>query len=200
MKTGNSKRDFEWRPLHRLTARFLVVALAPLALDGCVSIGVDRTAPPAATTESPRKGALEARLYDTGSAANKDQKSQRSVAWKLFFLTMSPDTPVQEGTGIVWNVTDLEPGKYRLVATWGPLPGVKDDTSAGSTEDTFKLAGGETASARVIVKKFPTWWVVGIGLAVVIGVAAGLAAAFASDVKSISFDVTRSPSPVDPPR
>ena len=38
MKAGNSKRDFEWRPLRRLTARCLFVALAPLALDGCLSV------------------------------------------------------------------------------------------------------------------------------------------------------------------
>ena len=200
MKTGNSIKAFEWAPLHRLTARCLFVALAPLALDGCVSIGVDRTAPPVATTEGPRTGALEARLYDTGSAAKKVQKSQRTVSWKLFLLAKSPDTPVHEGTGIVWNVTDLEPGKYRLVASWGPLPGVKGDTSAGSTDDTFKLASGETASARVVVKKFPTEWVIGIGLAVVVGAVIGIVAAVATDVKKTSFDVSKSPSPVDPPR
>ena len=200
MQTGISIKAFEWAPLHRLTARCLFVALAPLALDGCVSIGVDRTAPPAATTEGPRTGALEARLFDTGSAAKKNLKSQRSVSWKLILVTKLPDRPVREGTGIVWNVTDLEPGKYRLVASWGALPGVKSDTSAGSTEDTFKLAAGETASARVVVKKFPTEWVIGIGLAVVVGAVIGIVAAVATDVKKTSFDVSKSPSPVDPPR
>ena len=72
--------------------------------------------------------------------------------------------------------------------------------SAGSTEDTFKLAAGETASARVIVKKFPTGWVVGIGLAVVAGAVIGLVAATASGVKNMTFDFNKSPSPTDPPR
>jgi len=192
----------EWKRLNRLTARCLFVALAPLALDGCVSVGVERTAPPAETEIASKTGALEARLYDTGSSAKKDVKSPREVSWRLFLLSKSADTPVREGTGIVWNVNDLEPGKYRLVATWGPAPGVKDDTSAGTADDTFKLAPGETASARVIVKKFPTGLVVGIGVGVVVAVLIGAAvtASALSGLSHMTFSLDKSPSSADPPR
>lgn len=164
----------ECQRLNRLTAQLLFLALAPFALDGCVSVGAERTAPPAEAAVVSKTGALEARLYDTGSAAKKDQKSPREVSWKLFLVSHSSAAPVSEGTGNVWNVTGLEPGKYRLVATWGPLPDVPGDSSAGTKEDTFKLAAGETAAARVIVKKFPTGWVVGAGVAIAVGIAVGV--------------------------
>jgi len=191
----------DWKRLNHLTASCLFVALAPLALDGCVSVGVERTAPPAEAEIAPKTGALEARLYDTGSSAKKDVKSPREVSWKLFLLSKSSDAPVREGSGTVWNVTDLEPGKYRLVATWGPAPGIAGDTSAGTTDDTFKLAAGETAAARVIVKKFPTGWVVGIGIAVVVGVAVGVATA--ASIRNWDFSGLRfslSQTAADPPR
>jgi len=193
----------ERKGLNRLTARFLFVALAPFALDGCVSVGVERTAPPAEADVVSKTGALEARLYDTGSAAKDDRKSPREVSWKLFLLSNSSDALVGEGTGNVWNVTGLEPGRYRLVATWGPAPGVPGDTSAGTKDDTFKLAAGETAAARVIVRKFPTGWVVGAGVAIAVGIAVGVTVSrclpLGCDWGSSSAR-SLSPSAVDPPR
>lgn len=186
--------------LRRATARVLIVALAPLALDGCVSTGVDRTAPPVNVSPALTTGSFEARLYDTGSAAKKDQKSQRTVSWKLFLPAKSADTPVREGTGNVWNAVDLEPGKYRIVAAWGPVPGVAGDTSAGTTDDTFKLAAGETAVARVIVKKFPTAAVVAVGLGIA-GVAIAVIAIDNSfkhmfgNQQETQFDWSRSAAP-----
>jgi len=148
----------------RFIARLVLIAFAPFALDGCLSIGVDGTRPKTAAVGAP--ASLEARLYETGKDTKRDVKSGRDVTWKLFRLDTSADVSVREGTGATWSATDLPPGKYRIAATWGPKPDVAGDVSAGSGDDTFSLAAGETARADVVLKKFPTWAVVGVVLGV----------------------------------
>ena len=157
--------------VRRLTARCILVALAPLTLDGCLSIGVDKYA-----AQTPAAGALcsfEARLYEKEKDVKRDAKSAREVTWKLFNLDTSPVVPVKEGAGTTWSATDLKAGEYRLAASWGPKPGVPGDTSAGTGDKTFTLAPGENARANVVLSEFPGWaWAV---IAVVIAAAAVVA-------------------------
>jgi len=161
---------FPW--FRKSTVLSVLLAFAPFALDGCLSIGVDGTRPKTPAAGAP--ASLEARLYETGKDAKRDVKSGRDVTWKLFRLDTSADVPVREGTGATWSATDLPPGKYRIAATWGPKPDVAGDVSAASGDDTFSLAAGESARADFVLKKFPTWsvWTV---IAVILGVAAGIA-------------------------
>jgi len=167
----------------RFTARFVLIAFAPFALDGCVSVGVKTAAGSMATAE-PSMGAFEGRLYETPSDAKKDVKSQRPVAWKLFLLEQSTKTPLREGTGNAWTATDLPPGEYRVAVSWEGIPGIAEGSSTGSTRETFLLGAGESAQARVIVKKFPTGWVIGIG---VLGAVLALLAATISPLGHGSF-------------
>lgn len=160
--------------IRRLTARCVLIALAPLTLDGCLSIGVDQYA--AKTPAADARCSFEARLYEKAKDARGDMKSARDVTWKLYHLETSPVVPLKEGTGAAWSATDLPAGNYRIAATWGPKPGVPGDTSAGSGEETFVLKAGDTVQARFVLSKFPVWaWVaiglvaVGIIVAVVIG-------------------------------
>ena len=186
--------------LKRATARLLLGALVPFTFGGCVSTDVERTAAPAGVSRVTRTGAFEGRLYETGSLAKKQQKSPRAVSWKLFLVSNPDDPPVREGTGSVWDAVDLLPGKYRIVASWGSTPGVAGDTSAGSTEDTFNLAAGETAVARVIVKKFPTGLVVGVGVAVVVGIGIAIAANQTVHLGEINLSGSRTTPAAVPPR
>ena len=160
--------------VRRLAARCVLVALAPLTLDGCLSIGVDQFA--ATTPSADARCSLEARLYEKGKDAKNDVRSAREVTWKLYHLDASPVVPVQEGKGATWSVTDLKAGKYRIVAAWGPKPGVPGDTSAGSGDDTFTLNPGDTAQARFVLSKFPVWAWIAIGV-VVIGIILAVVAA-----------------------
>lgn len=187
-------------PLKRATARLLLVALVPFTFGGCVSTDVERTAPPADPSKAPRTGAFEGRLYETGSLAKKGQKSPRAVSWKLFLVSNPADPPVREGTGSVWNAVDLEPGKYRIVASWDPAPGVAGDTSAGRTDETFRLAAGETAVARVIVKKLPTGLVVGVGVAVAVGIGIAIAANQTIHLGEINLGRSLAPTATEPHR
>jgi hypothetical protein len=177
----------------RLAARCVLVALAPLTLDGCLSIGVDQYA--ATTPAVDARCSFEARLYEKGKDAKNDVRSAREVTWKLFHLDASPVVPVQEGKGATWSVTDLKAGKYRIAATWGSKPGVPGDTSAGSGEETFSLKAGETAQARFVLSKFPTWaWVV-IGAVVVAAIIGILAAVFSSEVKDLGTLLSSNDTP-----
>ncbi len=175
----------------RLTVHGVLLALAPLALDGCLSINVDRTK--LKTADAAARCSLEARLYEKGKDVKRDVKSTRPVTWKLFHLDTSPDLPFREGTGTSWSAMDLPPGKYRIAATWGPKPGVAGDTTAGSGEDTFSLKPGDSAHAAFVLSKFPTATVVGVGLGLV--AVGAVAAALASTTIDLGhIDLGRSVS------
>ena len=158
-------------PLKLATTRLLLVALAPLALDGCVSVGVTNTALPAGSPEAPGTGTLEARLYETGSDARTGQASPRPVTWMLFSLSKPSGNPVREGTGSVWSVSDLEPGKYKIVVRWGPKPGETGPGQAGRDARSFTLAAGDTATARVVMKTYRTVAYIALAIGVVLAVA-----------------------------
>ena len=124
--------------LRRATARCLIVALAPLTLDACVSTEVVRVA--TTTTET---ATLEAKVFESVSDSRKDALSQRTLAWKLFDDRQSTSVPVREGTGNAWSADGLTPGRYRLQVEWGPKPADASGQSAGSDRDTLKLGKGE---------------------------------------------------------
>ncbi len=157
--------------LIRATARLLLVALAPLAFDGCVSTEVVRIT--STTTET---ATLEAKVFESVSDSHKDVLSQRTLAWKLFDDRQSTTIPVREGSGNAWSADKLAPGRYRLQVEWGPKPGDASGNSAGSDNDTLKLGPGEQAQARIVLSKFPTAAVVGVGLGV-LGIALAVVAA-----------------------
>lgn len=162
MKISDRKRP------NRLTARFLLVALAPLALDGCVSVGVEHSAPPMDASRASTTGVFEARLYESSSDVKAGQPSPRPVKWWLFSLSKPSDKPVREGKGSVWSAADLEPGKYKVVVRWGPKPGEPGLVEAGRTDGRFTLAAGETATGRILVKTIKTWVYIALGVGIVL--------------------------------
>jgi hypothetical protein len=145
--------------LRRAAARLLLVALAPVTLDACVSTEVVRVAK--TTTET---ATLEAKVFESVSDSHTDVLSRRTLAWKLFDDRQSTTVPVREGTGNAWSADSLAPGRYRLNVEWGPTPGDASGNSAGSDKDTLKLGPGEKVQARIVLSKFPTAAVVGVGL------------------------------------
>ncbi len=153
-----------------LTARLVLVAFAPFALDGCLSIGVRSSSlPPGAA--SPGTGSFEGRLYETPSAAKKDERSPRPVTWKLIPADRSSEAPVREGTGNAWTATEIPPGEYRLAVSWGKIPGV-EGSSTGHGSYTFSISAGETAQAQVVLKKTPVGLLIVLGIVVVLAIVA----------------------------
>jgi hypothetical protein len=158
--------------LKRAATRLLLVSLAPLAFDGCISVGVEHSTPAATTSASasstPETGTFEARFYENSSDAKTGHASPRPVTWKLVSLSNSSGHLVREGMGSIWSATDLEPGKYNIVVEWGPKPGETGLAGAGRAYRHFTLAAGEKATARYIFKTHKTWLYVVLGIGILL--------------------------------
>lgn len=148
-------------PSHlRRVARVLLVAIAPFALDGCVSIGVTRAdlkAPP--EPSAPPAGAVTVAMYE--KAADRD--AERHVAYPVLAELLSvgkKETLVARSMAPTWTVQDLPPGRYRLRVT-------KRIDDAGNVvaldhpgDQAFDVVAGERTVVSVVLKKVPVFWIV----------------------------------------
>jgi len=152
----------------------LLTALAPLFLDGCVSIGVSRS-------KSGDAGAVTGSLEVTVVEKSGDAKATTSrVLTQLVRLESGVEQPVSESSDSTWTRDDLPPGRYRLrVSHWIDKTG-KPHRFAKSDQESFKILAGERAQARIVLKEFPT------GPVVTIAVIAGVAIAVALIVSAFS--------------
>ena len=156
------------RPFLRPVSRLLLVALAPLALDGCVSIGVSRTAlnsPPGAS--APPKGALAVSIYEKASERDAGRVAAFPVLSELARVTVKGEEAVGRSMAPAWGISDLPPGKYRLRMT-------RRLTSEGDIEalehpgdKTFEVKAGERTTLSVVLKKVPVFWIVAAAVTVV---------------------------------
>jgi hypothetical protein len=152
----------------------LLIALAPLFLDGCVSIGVSRS-------KSGDAGAATGSLEVTVVEKSGDVKPTTSrVVTQLVRLESGVEQPISESSDPTWTRDDLPPGRYRLrVSHWIDKTG-KPHRFAKTDQESFKILAGERAQARVVLKEFPT------GPVVTIAVIAGVAIAVALIVSAFS--------------
>jgi len=152
------------RSLLRSTARLLLVVLAPLALDGCVSIGVSR-APldvrsDARNASAPRAGALAVSIFEKASERDAGHVASFPVLSELARVTGTGEETVGRSMAPAWGLPDLSPGKYRLRVT-------RRLTSEGDIEPlenpgdkTFEVKAGEKTTLSVVLKKVPVFWIV----------------------------------------
>jgi hypothetical protein len=152
----------------------LLTALAPLFLDGCVSIGVSRS-------KSGGAGAATGSLEVTVVEKSGDAKPTTSrVVTQLVRLESGVEQPISESSDSTWTRDDLPPGRYRLrVSHWIDKTG-KPHRFAKTDQESFKILAGERAQARVVLKEFPT------GPVVTIAIIAGVAIAVALIVSAFS--------------
>ena len=154
-------------PHLRRVALVLLVALAPLALDGCVSIGVtsaDLPAPP--EPSAPPAGAVTVAIYERPA----DREADRHVAFPVLSELQrvgKGETLVARSMAATWTVKDLPPGRYRLRIT-------KRIDDAGNVvslqhpgDTTFEVAAGERTVVSVVLKKVPVFWIVVAAVTVV---------------------------------
>lgn len=149
------------RPPHlRRVAFVLLVALAPLALDGCVSIGVSRADLPAPPEPSaPPTGAVTVAVYEKPA----DREADRHVVFPVLSELLQEgkaETLVARSMAATWTVKDLPPGRYRLRIT-------KRIDDAGNVvaldnpgDKTFEVVAGERTVVTVVLKKVPVIWIV----------------------------------------
>lgn len=155
-------------PLLRRVAFVLLVALAPLALDGCVSIGVSRADLPAPPEPgAPPRGAVTVAIYEKPADREADRHAAFPVLSELVRVEKAGETLVARSMNATWTVQDLPPGPYRLRVTKriDDLGNVVALDNPG--DKAFDVLAGERAVVSVVLKKVPVFWIVVLALTVV---------------------------------
>jgi hypothetical protein len=166
------------RPFLRPVSRLLLVALAPLALDGCVSIGVSRTALNSSPDASaPPKGALAVSIYEKASERDAGRVAAFPVLSDLARVTAKGEEAVGRSMAPAWGISDLPPGKYRLRVTRRLTSEGDIEALENPGDKTFEVNAGEKTTLSVVLKKVPVFWIVMAALTIVALVVLAIAGA-----------------------
>ncbi len=143
----------------RPAALALLAALSPLALDGCVSVGVERK-PVAAAEAKPATGGVEVFIYETP----EDRDASRLVAYpvlsEIFRVENGRDELVGRSMSAMWALNDLSPGEYRVWARKRITPEGDIEPLKDPQGKTFDVAPGEESTLRIVLKRVPTGWII----------------------------------------
>ncbi|HVO51997.1 MAG TPA: hypothetical protein VMV60_13465 [Thermoanaerobaculia bacterium] len=154
-------------PFLRSVALLLLVALAPLALDGCVSIGVSRAdleAPP--DPSAPPRGAVTVAVFEKPA----DREADRHVAFPVLSELLREGkggTLVARSMNPTWTVPDLPPGRYRLRVTKRIDEKGNIVALDNPADTTFDVTAGERTAVSVVLRKVPVFWIVVAAITVV---------------------------------
>jgi hypothetical protein len=156
------------RPLLRPVARLLLVALGPLALDGCVSIGVSRSRLEApAGSSAPRTGALSVSVFEKAGDRDAGRVVRFPVLSELDRVAGSGEETVGRSMAPAWSLADLPPGKYRLRVTRRLTAEGDIEALENPGDRTFEISAGEKTTVNVVLKKVPVFWIVVAAVTVV---------------------------------
>jgi hypothetical protein len=178
----------------QMIRKALRVALALVLaadLSGCVSVSSTRTK---ATGPAGGDGSLDVAVYDTPAQAKAGIPTSGSVSLDLGRLDRGqPERPLQSSSSPAASFGSLAPGEYSLHLKAVAPQGGGSATPPTITQESIRVAAGETVHTRVILKKFPTVAVVSAVLCVgaVIGIAYGVAA---SKLSGLGSHLSRSPA------
>jgi len=169
------------RPHLRTTARLLLVVLAPLALDGCVSIGVSRAAldvpSDSRNSQAPRPGALAVSIFEKAGERDAGRVASFPVLSELTRVAGTGEETVGRSMAPTWGLPDLTPGTYRLRVTRRLTPEGDIEPLENPGDKTFDVRAGEKTTLSVVLKKVPVFWIVLAALTVVALVALAIAGA-----------------------
>jgi len=159
----------------------VLAALAPVLLDGCVSIGVSRSKTDGAQADI---GSLEVIVVEkSGDVA----PTAARVVTRLVRLESGIETPVFDSSDPTWTMSELPARRYRLyVSYWIDETG-KARRFAKSDQESFKIRPGERVEARVVLNAFPTGPVITAAAFVGVGV---LVAVLISSLRGLSFNLS----------
>jgi hypothetical protein len=151
-------------PFLRATARLVLVALAPLALDGCVSIGVSRAALDVPSdprnVSTPPAGALAVSIFEKAAERDAGRVAAFPVLSELLRVTGAGEETVGRSMAPAWVLPDLAPGKYRLRVTRRLTPEGDIEPLENPGDKTFEVKAGEKTTLSVVLKKVPVFWIV----------------------------------------
>ncbi len=149
--------------LLRPVAGLLLVALAPLALDGCVSVGLTRSA--AGDEET---GEVAVSVYRKTAERNAGVLVSFPVLSELQKVEGSARTTVARSMASSWSVPGVPPGRYvlrvaRKIDEHGDVVPLKKPYSR-----EFDVAAGQRVDATVVLEKVPVGWIVLAAVTVVL--------------------------------
>ena len=149
----------------RLLARLLLVALAPFALDGCVSVGLARS-----VREGAGAGSAEFAVAISQTTSDRDSGSPvpYPVLTELARVEGAARTVVARSMAATWTLGDVAPGRYLLrtakkIDEHGDVVPLK-----GPVEKELELKAGEKVEAKVVLEKVPVFWIVLAALTVIL--------------------------------
>lgn len=138
-------------------ARLLLLAWAPLALDGCVSVGLSRSA-----LEAPGAPAaeLDVSIHRTVDDRDAGVPVTHPVLCELIRVEKGARTTVARSMAAAWALGDLPPGDYVLRAAKKIDADGNVVPLKGTFERAFALRAGERVQAKVVLEKVPVFWIV----------------------------------------
>ena len=143
--------------LRAAAARLLLLAWAPFALDGCVSVGLSRSAlekPGTPTAE------LDVSIHETTGDRDSGIPVTHPVLSELIRVEKGSRTVVARSMASSWAVGDLPPGDYVLRAAKKIDPDGNVVPLKGKVEKELTLKAGERVQAKVVLEKVPVFWIV----------------------------------------
>jgi len=149
--------------LLRPVAGLLLVALAPLALDGCVSVGLTRSAAGDGET-----GEVAVSVYRKTAERNAGVLVAFPVLSELQKVEGGARTTVARSMAPSWSVPGVPPGRYvlrvaRKIDEHGDVVLLKKPYSR-----EFEVAAGQRVDAAVVLEKVPVGWIVLAAVTVVL--------------------------------
>ncbi|HQR67312.1 MAG TPA: hypothetical protein PLB02_07965 [Thermoanaerobaculia bacterium] len=141
----------------------VLVALAPLALDGCVSVGVEKTpvaTDGAAAPAPPSTGSVEVLIFETPEQRDAFRLVSYPVLSEIFRVDGGRESLVGRSMSGMWALPEIPPGRYRISVTKRITPEGDIEPLKDPSGKTFDLAAGQKTTLRVVLKKVPTGWIV----------------------------------------
>ncbi len=143
----------------RRIALLLLVTLSPLALDGCLSVGVSRTPLQGGAGEAPPPdGAVAVTIYRKSA----DRDARRPVTYPVLseLVSEGDGKVVARSMAGVWELNSVPAGAYRLVLSKminpeGDIQPLKDPG-----EKSLQIRAGERTDVAVVLEKVPVLWIV----------------------------------------
>ena len=141
----------------RVLVLVLLVALAPFALDGCVSVGLARSVRDGGGSGT---GEVAVTVYRTTGDRDSGVPVKHPVLAELTRIENGVRTTVARSMSSSWSLGDLTPGRYVLKTSKkidenGDVVPLK-----GPIEKEFDVQAGERVEAKVVLEKVPVLLIV----------------------------------------
>jgi len=151
-------------PILRTIARIVLLCLAPMALDGCVSIGIERTE--LADTES--SAAVKVTIFEKPAARKKGEPYPLPIFSELFRVEGGGERSVARTMASGFELPSVPPGRYRLSITKRINEQGDVEALSEAADKTFDVKAGQQATLEVILRKVPILWIVLAAITIIV--------------------------------